>query len=575
MNYRQSFAVYRVVIILFLFLKWDLVLAITGGEESSNRPSAVPLIIPQLPTKAPPIATPKEPVAKPSSSYDGSERNLQIDAVEFSGNTVITSDELQELAKSYLHKPVSVHDLDELRKLVTHYYIDKGYVTSGATFPAHAIQGKILRISIIEGRLGEMRIEGNEWLSEAYVKSRLVEDQDAPLNMNELQNRFRLLLTDPLFDHLNGRLIPGQERGVSILDLEITRARPYQLSFVSDNYRTPSIGSIAMGGNGWVRNLTKLGDIVDFSYMQSEGSQQLGGSWVVPVWDYGTKVYFMSSHSSSRITDPNLKALDILSDTFSVEGGLNQLIIDNLDRRLTFGGGVGFKQNATTLLGHSFSFIPGQLNGQTQVSFVRFNQEYIERWATQVLAVRSTFSVGLDSFGATINSNRLNPSSDYFAWLGQGQYNWHLPYLTGADLVVKGNLQLANSPLLPLERIAVGGRYSVRGYRENQLVRDNGYSGTTELHFSLLPLFGNNELSSYRLDLVPFFDYGSAWNNQDSTSNKPVHDYLYSSGIGIQIKLPHVNSELYWAHPLLLQKTRTTGDLQDDGIHFQVRVDAF
>ncbi len=556
-------------------MKCGTVFALEGGADSNTRPSAIPLIIPLLPKNAPQITSPEESPPKSSSKYDNAGKKLQIDNIELIGNTVIDTAELINLSKAYLHKPVSINDLEDLRKLITHYYIDKGYVTSGATFPPNPLQGKTLRIKIIEGRLGEMRIEGNEWLREGYVKSRLIQDKDAPLNMTDLQNRFRLLLTDPLFDHLNGRLIPGQERGVSILDLEVTRARPYQLTFISDNYRTPSIGGIAMGGNGWIRNLTKQGDIVDFSYMQSDGAQQYGGSWVVPVWDYGTKVYFMASHGASSIIDPALKFLNIHSETFSVEGGLNQLLIDNLDRRLTLSGGVGFKQNQTTLLGQSFSFIPGQLDGNTQVSFARFNQEYIERWTTQVLAVRSTFSVGLDSFGATTSPNPLNPSSDYFAWLGQGQYNWHLPYATGMDLVLKGNLQLANSPLMPLERIAVGGRYSVRGYRENLLVRDNGYSGSAELHIPLLPLLGNIDQANYRFDLVPFFDHGSAWNNQDSTQNKTTQEYIYSSGIGFQFKLPHVSSEFYWAEPLMRTKNKTTGDLQDAGIHFQVRVDAF
>jgi hemolysin activation/secretion protein len=42
------------------------------------------------------------------------------------------------------------------------------------------------------------------------------------------------------------------------------------------------------------------------------------------------------------------------------------------------------------------------------------------------------------------------------------------------EILFRTDLQLANNPLLPLEQLAVGGRYTVRGYQENQLVRDNG-----------------------------------------------------------------------------------------------------
>lgn len=544
--------------------------AIGGGEESNSRPSAQPLLIPELPKTAPTIAPAQEEAGDTGQKRAKAAKKVEIERIEFSGNTVIDNQELDELARPYLNRPVSLDELEELRKLVTHRYIDKGYVTSGAVFPPNALQGKTLIMRIVEGKLGEMRIEGEEWLREGYIKSRLIPDQDQPLNMNELQNRFRLLLTDPLFDHMNGRLIPGQERGISILDLEISRATPYQISFLSNNYRTPSIGAEAMGGAGWIRNLTGQGDVVDFSYMQSDGARQYGGSWLMPIWDYGTKAYFMSSRSESEIIDPELKRLDIRSETFSVEGGLSQLLIDNIDRRLTLSAGVGFKENSTTVLGRSFSFILGQRDGNTQVSFVRFSQEYIERWSAQVLAFRSTFSAGLDSFGASEASNPLNPSSDYFAWLGQGQYNWQLPYLSGVNLVMKGNLQLANAPLMPLERIAIGGRYTVRGYRENELVKDNGYSGSVELQ---LPLIGAGK--DYQFNLIPFFDYGAAWNHPDSVTPATQTSYLYSAGIGFQFKLPHVNSEFYWAEPLLAAASPRKGDLQDAGIHFQVRLDAF
>jgi hemolysin activation/secretion protein len=111
----------------------------------------------------------------------------------------------------------------------------------------------------------------------------------------------------------------------------------------------------------------------------------------------------------------------------------------------------------------------------------------------------------------------------------------------------------------------------VRGYRENTLVRDNGYSSTAELHF---PLLGDNR-AKYRFDLVPFFDYGAAWNNVDTTPIKPTTQNLYSTGIGFQFQVPHFGGEFFWAHRLKNQTFSQHGNLQDEGIHFQVRLDAF
>lgn len=550
--------------------------------ESTPRPSDKFLIIPGPLPATPDIRVPDKTPENPASQDQNrlSTNNIELDAILFEGNIVFSNDELNLLAEPYLRKPVNINELDELRRLITHQYINKGYITSGAIFPSDPIQGKILRIKIIEGQIGEMRIRGEERLRSSYIQNRLVPDANVPLNMNELQDRFRLLLTDPLFDRLNGRLLPGADRGLSILDLEVKRSRPYQLSALTDNYRAPSVGAVAIGTNAWIRNLTKHGDHLDFTFLTSAPTGgdafQYSGNWLMPLGDYGTKAYFSVNNTNVSIVEEPLTNVNIKSNSFSVEGGINQTLIDSLKRRLIFGAGLGIKDNETNLLGESFSFIPGLPNGKSQISVARINQEYIERWQRLVWAFRSTFSVGVDAFGSTIQDNHLNPDSDYFAWLGQTRGLWNLPSIK-SDFVLRGAVQISDDPLLPLERIAVGGRHSVRGYRENQLVRDSGYSGSTELHIHLV---GSNQ-TKYRFDLIPFFDFGAAWNHNDSTPARSTAPHLYSiqhiysAGIGLQFRVHQVTSEFFWAHRLESTSVRQHGDLQDHGIHFQARLDAF
>lgn len=547
--------------------------AVAIGEQQADvgglRPSEKSLSLPEKIPESPGIDVPRQQA--PAAQSAKQQKVIELDEIKFDGNKVVSTEELNELVSPYLHKPVSVDEIEELRRLVTRHYIDKGYITSGATFPTNPLQGKILRIKVVEGRLADTNIKGAGWLRDSYIKNRLIADSDAPLNMNVLQDKFRLLLSDPLFEHLNGRLIPGADRGLSILDLEVVRARPYQLSAIMDNYRSPTVGAEAVGANGWVRNLTGQGDLIDLTFMSSEPTGgkvlQYSGNWLMPIADYGTKAYFSFSRSNTSIIEEPLAILSINSKSFSVEGGLNQVLFENLQRRLAVGAGVGFKENSTTLLGQGYDFSGGE---KTQVSFVRVNQEYIERWEKVAVALRSTFTAGLDSFGATINANHKKPDSNYFAWLGQTQGVWSLPYAQ-SRLVFKGTIQLSDDPLLPLERIAVGGHASVRGYRENQLVRDNGYTSSIELHVPLLAEIKEK----YRFDLVPFIDSGAAWNNPNAVRASTATQNIYSGGVGLQFQMPHFGGEFYWAHRFNNAITTNNGNLQDDGIHFQAHVDAF
>lgn len=567
---------------LLAVIYWFFSVSIANSQnlinpESNLRPGDKLLTLPESPSmNSPGIVVPQKPDTNASVPNRKNQMRgiIELDKVVFEGNTIFSNEEIHILAQPYLNKLVNVEELEELRRAITHFYINKGYVTSGATFPENPIEGKTLKIQIVEGKVGEVHIDGEGWLRKSYIQNRLFPKKETPLNMNALQDRFRLLLTDPLFERLNGRLLPGNERGVSILDLEVTRSRSYQLAAISDNYRAPSVGGIALGANAWIRNLTRQGDLIDFTFLTSVPSggdaYQYSGTWLMPISDYGTRAYFTANNSNVSIIEEPLANINIKSNSFTVEGGINQLLIDNLKRRFSIGAGISFKDNETSLLGQSFSFIPGLPNGKNQISAVRINQEYIERWDKFVLALRSTFSVGVNAFGSTIQKNHLNPDSEYFAWLGQTRSIWNLPQIK-SDFVFKGAIQVSNDPLLPLERMAVGGRHTVRGYRENQLVRDNGYAASTELHVHLL---GDNQ-TKYRFDLVPFFDFGAAWNNHDSTPTQQTIQHIHSAGIGFQFRIHRFTSEFFWAHRLESKSPQQHGDLQDQGIHFQARLDAF
>jgi hemolysin activation/secretion protein len=165
------------------------------------------------------------------------------------------------------------------------------------------------------------------------------------------------------------------------------------------------------------------------------------------------------------------------------------------------------------------------------------------------------------------------PDGRFVAWLGQFRLlrrltDWGLQGLTRLDV------QLASAPLLPLEQIAVGGRYSVRGYRENQLVRDNAIIGSVEARVPVVRTVSWADV----VELASFVDVGTAWNTQLVTLEPRT---LYSIGLGVRWALTlaaplplRSEFELYWGVPLKHIKTQG-GNLQDHGLHLQFVVTAF
>jgi hemolysin activation/secretion protein len=107
----------------------------------------------------------------------------------------------------------------------------------------------------------------------------------------------------------------------------------------------------------------------------------------------------------------------------------------------------------------------------------------------------------------------------------------------------------------------MGGVDTVRGYRQNQLVADNGILGSVEVR---IPLTSNPN----PLQLAPFFEIGTAWNNQDPD---PDPGTIASLGLGLRWQISSsLDLRLDYGIPLIEVNNR--GDsLQENGLHFSLR----
>jgi hemolysin activation/secretion protein len=184
-----------------------------------------------------------------------------------------------------------------------------------------------------------------------------------------------------------------------------------------------------------------------------------------------------------------------------------------------------------------------------------------------VLAVRSVFSVGINAFGATISDTGTD--GRFFSWLGQIQWIRQLTE-SGLQMVFRTDIQLANDSLLPMERFSIGGMNSVRGYRENQLVRDNGVASSFELR---IPIIYNRQREVV-VQFAPFTDVGWSWNTKKETPSPwPVN--ISSLGAGIRWAISRkANFVIYAGYPLR-KIHNLSNDLQDEGIHFQLSWQVF
>lgn len=479
---------------------------------------------------------------------------VRLAAVELAGNEAIGAEELRAIAARWIGTDVDATDIEELRHRLVAYYVERGFVFAVVRVASAPAADGVLRLHVTEGRLAEVRVRGTDGLAPDYVSQRL--NDGNPLNVNDLLDRYRLLLADPLFANINSRLQPGVEPGQAVLDIDIVRATPYQLGVFANNYRPPSIGANAVGVAGWVKNLTGHGDTLEFNVQDSQGSSPLSLSWNVPLLASPTRLNLAYTEGRSAVIEEPMRTIDIKSTSKSHELGVTRPLSESLSRRVVLGLAYVERESRTTLAGVPFSFTPGEPDGLSRTRGLRFSQEWSQVGAAAIFTLRSAFHYGRNN---NLGNVADAPDDRYFYW--NGQASWLRTVLdNGTQLVVRGGAQLTRNRLLPMERAPVGGVNTVRGYRENQLVRDESLVGTVELKVPLL----TEGKAGHNVHLIPFADYGSARNIGGSSES------LRSVGVGASWRYAGLSADLYWGGRLRSLPKPANSTEQDRGIHVQL-----
>lgn len=533
-----------------------------------ERPEA-PLPDEPLPPLPPPeelLPVPDAPPA-PGEPPEGVPELIQVDRYEVQGSTIFDEAELAEVTQPFTGA-VTFAELLQARAAVTELYTENGYLTSGAFIPPQPLENNVVIIRVVEGRLEDVEIQGNRRLNDSYIRSRLRLAGRTPLNVPRLLEGLQLLQLDPLIETISADLQAGVEPGTNRLVVSVVEADSFALTLFVDNERSPSVGSIQRGVSIEELNLTGLGDRALFEYTNTDGSNSIDLSYRVPFNPRNGTIELSYGLANSDVIEEPFDVLEINSDSRYYELEVRQPLFQSPTQELALDFAFS-RQESQTELGIEeigpFPLSPGaDEEGRTRISALRFGQDWVQRSSLHVLAGRSQFNLGVDLFDPTINEDA--PDSRFFSWRGQGQW----VRLLGRDtlLFVRGDVQLTGDNLPSFEQIGVGGQATVRGYRQNELLTDNGALISAEVR---LPVLRVPEVDGL-LQVAPFFDAGVGWNNN---TPDPDPNSLVGLGLGLLWRMgDNFTARLDWGIPLV--DTDTEGDSwQEDGLYFSIRFSPF
>jgi hemolysin activation/secretion protein len=500
-----------------------------------------------------------------------------VDRFQFVGNTRVSGSELAGLVSGLTNRPISILELERARVAVTLRYVTNGYVNSGAWIDSRPDGNGTVTVRVVEGRLSELRVRGNQHLDAGFFERRLADLRAEPLQLSRLRDRLQVWRNSYPLKQVNGELRPGLLPGEGVLELSVVEQAPFQTGVHYANDRPPSTGSEQVTMDSQIDSLISSGDRLGITYGVVRGRSpfldaadalafdELSVSYAVPVNRTDTTVAAQYSRSSGSVLEARFADLDITSDSTHFGVSVTHPLFRNPRRELSVALAAEGKEARTYLLGEPYSFSPGSVDGKSTVSSLRLSAQWTDRGANHVFVARGAVSLGLPAFGAT--RQEVGPDGRFVAVLGQAKWVRHLGN-PAFEVALRGFGQYSPDSLLAIEQASIGGAATIRGYRENTLVRDNAAMGVIE--FGFIPW--RDSAGQPVLRLVPFAGIGWGWDNERPT---PSPREIASAGVGLVVRpFRHLEGALFWGHAF---RDLDYGevDLQDHGLHFRITAWAF
>ena len=470
-----------------------------------------------------------------------SDRTLIVERFEFGGNALYSSRELAALVAGYLGRPVTLLEIYDAADKVANFYVRQGYTLASVTVPAQRVADGVVRLEVVEGRYGMVRVDGASSYDADTVRRHLGDIPfGSPYKAGELQGGMRRLNRLPGLS-AKAVLRPGETYGTSDVVVKVTET-PVSGSFVVDNYGRENIGEFRVAASATFNNPTGVADQLQLLALRSEdGRLNYGyGAYSLPLNLRGDRLVLSHGYASFEVPENNVDGSNRASRI-----QVDMPIIANERTRFRISPAISRTDSTVDLFGVSTGL-------GTELTLFELGALYN----------RSHDNLAVTQVNAEISSNfdtaTLTDRNNQRFKLELGAQHLH-PLKSHTFGFVRIHGVFSDDPLPDTERFSIGGPTSVRGYPASEARGDKGIFGTVGLRQVY-------RLGSTRLQGRLYADSGRAW----LVGLPPGADdefSLSSIGIGLDATMPGpVSLKLDYAVPTDGESsTRTVSDGKEDG----------
>jgi hemolysin activation/secretion protein len=503
---------------------------------------------------APTFAPTKQPeidIIKPATSAPSVNGGISflVTGFEISGNTVITTQDLQAKLKPLIGKKLTLEELRSAADQLANYYRSNGYLVARAILPPQKITNGLVKIEIVEGRRDKINFKSigdpivNTGVQVDFLGSAI--SNNAVISEAALERALMLLGDTPGVSNVQSSLEPGSIVGTSDLNIVTTAGPRFIGSVDADNFGGRYSGSNRVGATLAINSLSGMGDQLTIrgqttgTHSMQQGSQTNYGriAYQIPIGSDGLKLgvaYAAMAYTLGlNYQGTSTNGLANTASAFTTYPFVRS-------RNLNVYGQLGYDN--IYMVNNSFGFQLSQLTvnqGNAGLS-ANSRDNFLGGGINSMGAIATYGNVGSSNAGYTSVDNITAQTLGSFA-----RYNLNFSRLQAISntthFTLNTSAQLATQNLNSSQLFMLGGPSGVRAYPVGQAAGNQGLLLQLELHQQLLAT--SSPIGS--LTSFAFYDYGtvqlykntwSNWSSPNPTTGQTLDNRTSLQGAGLGLR---------------------------------------
>jgi len=473
-------------------------------------------------------------IMKIEVSPDPEEESFKPKSWEFSGVSRFSIEELEQVLKGFVNKPITFSGLSKVTAVIEKKYEQNGNIAR-AVIPPQDITDGVVKIDVVEGRFGEVIFDptGSSSVKESIVLS-LLNSQISSGQLYEASDfDRRLLVADDLPGvSLTGFLQSSPKPAHVDLVVKSSKEPAYIADLAADNANSRSLGAEKVSFSGMLVSPFQFGETLALQTLKSKGSRYGRFSLGFPLGARGWKMNLNVSRMNYNVVAPELKSLDI-SGKVSEEGlSLRYPIIRSREGNLYSTLSYDHREYSTTVAGavqkeYSIDNAKVQFSANFFDKFIKGGANSVSFSLTHGKAEGYNVSKNYHSLMNYTLTRQQSFTEKLSLFLSfTGQYGVDISS-SNAQQISVGSSVNEQEYLDSAENFSLGGLGGIRAYPSGEATGPQGQKLSAEFRY----------LAAKSLIVKPFYDWGMV-EKRAPTSLGPSEYEISGAGVSTSWSTP-------------------------------------